>query len=149
MEKQPPFEGHEWDAQLIEGRWRVGMKGNLDTPHDAILSIHPGIINEALAERIARDIVELQNTRLKNVGWVHVAQCDFYHFKDGRQVLGKLDDGEVMILYWEDKTDYKDTCDTVTYKAGWSNGERCMDGGRNTHGRLLVFEPTFVRAIPE
>lgn len=28
-----------WEARKIDGKWRVGMKGNLDTIHDAIIDV--------------------------------------------------------------------------------------------------------------
>ena len=29
-----------WDYRFIDGSWRVGMAGNLDTRHDARITIH-------------------------------------------------------------------------------------------------------------
>lgn len=31
-----------WQAKKIDGAWRVGMAGNLDTRHDAVITINPG-----------------------------------------------------------------------------------------------------------
>jgi len=31
-----------WVARKINGQWHVGMEGNLDTVHDAVLTLHTG-----------------------------------------------------------------------------------------------------------
>jgi hypothetical protein len=87
-------------------------------------------------------------------GWIELATSDDFHFKNGQQVLGKLQTGEVIIVWWEDKVDYKHTCDTDTYKPGWVTGERhphaTRDGeGRSIGGKYVTYGITHVREIPE
>lgn len=53
-----------WDAALIDGVWCVGMEGNLDTGHDATLRITGGWLDGAMAEKVARAIVEQHNAAI-------------------------------------------------------------------------------------
>jgi len=50
----------KWDHRKIDGRWCVGMEGNLDTRHDAVLVVnsHAG---DAEAEALARRVADLLN----------------------------------------------------------------------------------------
>lgn len=42
-----------WSAKKIDGKWRVGMAGNLDTVHDARLTVHQHEELDGEAHRIA------------------------------------------------------------------------------------------------
>lgn len=50
-----------WEAKIIDGLWRVGMKGNLDTVHDAVITVHRHTSDGQEAEDIASWIVEKYN----------------------------------------------------------------------------------------
>lgn len=53
-----------WDYKFIEGKYRVGMRGNLDTVHDAVISINSHSSDRAEAKKIAEWIVEQYNSKL-------------------------------------------------------------------------------------
>ena len=44
-----------WSFEKLDGRWCVGMTGNLDTIHDAVLIVHTG---RAGSDEEARRIAE-------------------------------------------------------------------------------------------
>ncbi len=49
-------EAYQWEAKAIDGEWRVGLKGNLDTVHDATITVHKhgeGDIDQRIAEWVA------------------------------------------------------------------------------------------------
>ncbi len=45
------------EAREIDGRWRVGMRGNLDTPNDAVVTIN-GHFDDPWSERMAQWIAD-------------------------------------------------------------------------------------------
>lgn len=50
-----------WQARFIDGKWRVGMRGNLDTVHDAVITVHRHHGNQE-ARQIAEWVAELWNS---------------------------------------------------------------------------------------
>lgn len=52
-----------WVARKIDGRWRVGMNGNLDTPHDAVITVHTHGTDKT-AQEIAEWVAEQYNNAL-------------------------------------------------------------------------------------
>jgi hypothetical protein len=53
-----------WDARFIDGMWRVGMWGNLDTKHDAVISVNQHTSDGEEAKRIAFWIRDQYNAAL-------------------------------------------------------------------------------------
>lgn len=53
---RPTGEAVAWQAKMIDGQWRVGLRGNLDTVHDATITVHKhgeGDIDRHIAEWVA------------------------------------------------------------------------------------------------
>jgi hypothetical protein len=65
--KQPDDMNEEWTARQIDGLWCVGLKGNLDTIHDATLRITGGWLSDEKAKIIAETIVRQHNAERKGV----------------------------------------------------------------------------------
>jgi hypothetical protein len=65
-ENIPDEASHEtgWEARKIDGKWRVGMRGNLDTPHDAVITVHQHHATDEEAQRIAEWTAAAYNTAL-------------------------------------------------------------------------------------
>ncbi len=55
-----------WDYKYIDGKWRVGMKGNLDTVHDAVIVVNSHSSDDTEARRIAEWIVTKYNKEALN-----------------------------------------------------------------------------------
>lgn len=53
-----------WSARFIEGRWCVGMTGNLDTIHDAVLVVNDHYNDDAKARAIAEFVAQQYNNAL-------------------------------------------------------------------------------------
>jgi hypothetical protein len=51
----------QWEAKLLGGAWRIGMAGNLDTVHDAQITVHRQTDSFEVSENIAHTIVRLLN----------------------------------------------------------------------------------------
>jgi hypothetical protein len=81
--------------------------------------------------------------------WLELAKMDDLHYKNGHKVLVREADGEVSVAWWEDRKDYKGSCDTDTYAPGWVTGERDDSSNKNTYGRYLTISPTHVMDIPK
>ena len=101
-----------WKAAFIDGRWRVGMAGNLDTIHDAVININPGpLASEGEAERVALWIARQYNDALRRahrpveqeaVAWrVHDWADDWILFHDLKAAERECRDDErtVQPLY--------------------------------------------------
>lgn len=50
-----------WEARFIDGELCIGMKGNLDTIHDAVITVHRHTHDWAEAKEIADWIVDQYN----------------------------------------------------------------------------------------
>jgi hypothetical protein len=62
--EQAADSSYQWEARLLNGQWRVGLKGNLDTVHDATITVHKhgeGDIDQRIAEWVA----EVHNASLQ------------------------------------------------------------------------------------
>jgi len=53
-----------WTCKFIDGVWCVGMRGNLDTKHDATLHITGGFLQSDEAEHLANWLVDTYNHKL-------------------------------------------------------------------------------------
>jgi len=53
-----------WEADKIDGLWRVGMRGNLDTVHDAVVTVHQHRADDQESRRVAEWIAGVYNAAL-------------------------------------------------------------------------------------
>lgn len=53
-----------WEARFIDGAWRIGMKGNLDTKHDAVITVNQHTSDGEEAKRIAKWVSDQYNRAL-------------------------------------------------------------------------------------
>lgn len=53
-----------WEAKRIDGRWCVGMRGNLDTIHDAVVVVNNHYEDDAHGKQIANWIADQYNKTL-------------------------------------------------------------------------------------
>lgn len=53
-----------WEATKIAGRWCVGMRGNLDTIHDAVLIVNNHSSDDSNAQEIAEWVAARYNETL-------------------------------------------------------------------------------------
>jgi len=54
-----------WEARFIDDAWRVGMQGNLDTRHDAVITVHDHTRDGHTAKEIAEFVVAQYNKALE------------------------------------------------------------------------------------
>lgn len=52
-----------WIASKVNGRWCVGMWGNLDSPQDAAIVVNGGMLSEKDCENLATFIADKLNER--------------------------------------------------------------------------------------
>jgi hypothetical protein len=50
-----------WEAKLLDGQWRIGLAGNLDVVHDAMITVHRQTDSYEQSENITHTIVRLLN----------------------------------------------------------------------------------------
>lgn len=59
-----PMNATGWDAKEIDGRWCVGMRGNLDTIHDAAITVHRFVEDDQDAKALAHWIADTYNRQI-------------------------------------------------------------------------------------
>lgn len=68
------YEG--WEAGHVDGAWRIGMKGNLDTRHDAVLTVTGGMVDDNEAKAVAEFVAAAHTDVLDLVRELRAARAE-------------------------------------------------------------------------
>ena len=72
---------HGWEAAHVDGAWRIGMQGNLDTRHDAVLTVTGGMVDQAEARAVAEFVAAAHTDVIDLVRALRAARAEVAELK--------------------------------------------------------------------